>query len=116
MELHLLQTIPNDQNVNSNENNTNSYLKTKKSLHQCVRMDQTGRPLPPKQFSILEGLTLNLVNISCNILIWFIHCALVCVIELIWTLVVYNIFELIVLKAECIEFGENKSKKVVLKA
>ena len=48
--------------------------KAKESLHPWVKVDQAGRPLPPKRLSILEGLTLNLL-----------HCAVICVFEVIWT-------------------------------
>ena len=34
--------------------------QAKESLHPWVNVDQAGRPLPPKPFSILEGLMLNL--------------------------------------------------------
>ena len=33
------------------------YLRMNENLHPWVRVDQAGRPLPPKTFSILVGLT-----------------------------------------------------------
>ena len=38
----------------------------KESLHPWVKVDQAGRPLQPKQLSILEGLTLNLDYTLCR--------------------------------------------------
>ena len=42
------------------------YLQVKESLHPWVKVDQAGRPLPPKRLSNLEGLTLNLVHTQCR--------------------------------------------------
>ena len=41
-------------------------FKAKESLHPWVKVDPVGRPLPPEQLSILEGLTLNLVHTLCR--------------------------------------------------
>ena len=42
------------------------FSEAKESLHPWVKVDQAGRHLPPKQLSILEGLTLNLVHTLCR--------------------------------------------------
>ena len=48
----------------------------KECSHLWVRVDQAGRPLPPKTISILVGLTLKLVSL----------CIIITVVENIWTL------------------------------
>ena len=50
------------------------------NLHRWMRVDQAGRPLPPKTLSILVGLTLKLVSL-CIIIRHLISVA-----ENIWTL------------------------------
>ena len=35
--------------------------KQEESLHSWVKVDQAGRPLPPKRLSIFEGLTVKLI-------------------------------------------------------
>ena len=46
-----------------------------RSLHPWVKVDQAGRPLPPKSLNILVGLTLKLGSL----------CITVSVVENIWT-------------------------------
>ena len=43
----------------------NALVKENENLHRWVKVDQAGRPLPPKTPSILAGLTLKRISL-CN--------------------------------------------------
>ena len=62
---------------------TKILKRTMRSLHPWVKVDQAGRPLPPKSLNILASLTLKLDSL----------CIIVSNIENIWTLwFVFRIF------------------------
>ena len=54
---------------------TLSIENVEKDFWKWVKVDQAGRPLPPKILSILVGLTLKLVSL----------CGIISILEEIWT-------------------------------
>ena len=67
----------------------------KECLHPWVKVDQAGRPLPPKTLSILVGLTLKLGSL----------CISVNVMESIWTF--WFVFFLEYFEPEKVCFGRD---------
>ena len=65
------------------------FLIEEECLHLWVKVDQAGRPLPPRLLGILVGLTLKLDSL----------CIIVNVVENIWTFwFILNIFGLVAWK------------------
>ena len=57
-------------------------LEEEECLHAWVKVEQAGRPLPPKSLSILVGLALKLASL----------CIIVNVVESIWTFCLFSVF------------------------